>query len=107
MVVHRPRPRRLRLLLSDPVLAADALDLLRRRDLRDRFGNLALFILGENLVAERDALVADVYRRTRDELPNRVLRLAAERAAEVFVVGHLVTRDRETGCQLSRHVAPV
>src|SRR3981081_4212338 len=64
------------------------LDLLRSRDLGDRFGDLALLILGEDLVAERDALVADVDGRARDELPDRVLRLAAERAAKMFIVRH-------------------
>ena len=61
---------------------------LRRRDLRDRFGNLALFVLGEDLIAERDTLVADVDGRARNELPDRVLGLSAERAAQVFIVRH-------------------
>ena len=65
VVVDRDRERLLRLLLPDHVLVEDVLDLLRRRDLSDRLGDLALFVLGEDLVAERDALVADVDRRAR------------------------------------------
>src|SRR5678815_2609420 len=88
VIVDRHRQRLLRVLLPDHVLVEDGLDLLRRGDLGDRLGNLALFVLSENLVAEGDALVANVDRRTGDELPDRVFRFAAERAAEVFIVGH-------------------
>ena len=88
VIVDRDGERLLRLLLPDHVLVERVLDLLRRRDLRDRFRDLALFVLREDLVAERDALVADVDGRAGDELPDRVLRLAAERAAQVFVVRH-------------------
>ena len=88
VIVDRDRERLLRLLLADHVLVENVLDLLRRRDLGDRLGDLALLVLGEDLVAERDALVADVDGRAGDELPDRVLRLSAERAAEVFVVRH-------------------
>jgi hypothetical protein len=94
VVVDRHRQRLLGLLLPDHVLVERRLDLLRRRDLRDRLRDLALLVLGEDLVAEGDALVADVDRRAGDELPDRVLGLSAERAAQVFVVGH---GDREKG----------
>jgi hypothetical protein len=56
-------------LLPDHVLVEDVLDLVRGRDLGDRLGYLTLFVLGENLVAEGDALVANVDRRAGDELP--------------------------------------
>ena len=88
VIVDRDRQRLLRVLLPDHVLVEDVLDLVRRRDLSDRLGNLALFVLSENLVAEGDALVANVDRRAGNELPDRVFRFAAERAAEVFIVGH-------------------
>ena len=41
-------------------------------------GDLALFVLGEDLIAEGDAFVADVDGRAGDELPDRILRLSAE-----------------------------
>src|SRR5207249_1307292 len=76
------------LLLADHVLVQHLLDFGRGGDLGDRLGDLALFILRQDLVAEGDALVANVHRRPGDELPDRVLGLPAERAAEVLVVGH-------------------
>ncbi len=94
VVVHRDGERFLGLLLPDHVLVQDVLDFLRRRDLRDRFRYLALFILRQDLVAERDALVADVDRRARNELPDRILGLSAEGAAQVLVVGHVYPGSR-------------
>ena len=88
VIVDGNRQCLLRVLLPDHVLVEDVLDLVRRRDLGNCLGDLTLFILGENLVAEGDALVANVDRGPGDELPNRVFRFAAERAAEVFIVGH-------------------
>ena len=98
VIVDRDGERLLRLLLPDHVLVEDVLDLLRRRDLSDRLGYLALLVLRQNLVAESDALVADVDGRTGDELPDRVLRFPAERAAEVFVLGHRLTGTGDAGC---------
>src|SRR6185437_10184664 len=94
VVVDGDGERLLGFFLSDHVLVEDFFDFLRCGDLRDRFGDLALFILGENFVAERDALVADVDGRTGDELPNGILRLAAERATQVFVVRHRGPREQ-------------
>ena len=65
VIVDGDRQRLLGALLADHVLVQDVLDLLRGRDLRDRFGNFAFFVLCQDLVAERDALVADVDRRSR------------------------------------------
>src|SRR5881396_1535837 len=57
------------------------------------------------VVVDRDgeALITNVDRRAGNELPDRVLRLAAEGAAEVLIVGHLalVWESRVTGA--SRH----
>jgi hypothetical protein len=84
----------LRALLPDHVLVEDLLDL---RGLRDRGrggdGLLLVTLLGDDVVAEVDALVADVDRRPRDQLANLVLALTAERtdeiaAAVVPVLGH-------------------
>ena len=65
VVVHRDGERLLGALLADHILVEDVLDLLGRRDLCDRFRNFALLVLRQDLVAERDALVADVDRRSR------------------------------------------
>src|SRR2546425_1817902 len=78
--LFRSRP-----LLADHVLVQHLLDLGRGGDLRDGLGDLALLVLRQDLVAEGDALIANVDRRTGNELPDRVLRLAAERAAEVLI----------------------
>src|SRR5204862_8025541 len=89
VVVHRDGEGLFRLLLADHVLVQHVLDLGRRGDLGDRLGDLALLVLRQDLVAEGDALITNVDRRAGNELPDRVLRLAAEGAAEVLIVGHL------------------
>src|SRR6266511_1020170 len=101
VVVDRDGQGLLGLLLADHVLVQHVLDLRRRRDLGDRLGDLPLLVLRQDLVAEGDALVADVDRRPGDELPDRVLRLAAEGAAEVLIVGHgdLVWETRVRGAR--------
>jgi hypothetical protein len=81
VVVDRDRQEPLGPLLADHVLVQDVLDLRRGRDLGDGLGDLTLLVLRQDLVAEGDALVADVHGRAGDELPDRVLGLPAERAA--------------------------
>src|SRR5687768_813303 len=88
VIVDRYRQRFLGLLLPDHVLVQNVLDLLRRGDLGYRLRNLSLLVLGQDLIAERNALVADVHRWTGDELPDRVLRFSAKGAAEVLVLRH-------------------
>src|SRR5690606_9372263 len=100
--------RALRLLLPDHVLIEDVLDLARRRYARYRFRSFALLLLGEDLIAERYALVADVDRGAGDELLHRLLRFAAEAAAQVLFARHrrlplvLVLLDR-----IRHHLTPV
>src|SRR6185503_15629740 len=74
--------------LPDHILVQHVLYLRGRGDLRDGFGDLTLLILRQDLIAERDALIADVDRGPGDELPDRVLGFAAEGAAEVLIVRH-------------------
>jgi hypothetical protein len=74
--------------LADDVLIEDFLDFGRGRDLGDTLRNLALFVFGKDLVAECNALVANVDRRAGDELPDRILGLAAEGAAKMLVSRH-------------------
>src|SRR5207342_694024 len=56
VIVDRDGERLLRLLLTDYVLVESVLDLLRSRDLGNSLRYLALFVLRQDFVAERDAL---------------------------------------------------
>src|SRR5256884_926625 len=103
MVVDRDGEGLLRPLLADHVLVQHLLDLGRGGDLRDGLGDLALLVLRQDLVAEGDALITNVDRRTGNELPDRVLRLAAERAAEVLIVGHRALVWETAGARARRH----
>jgi len=49
---------------------------------------LPLVLLGDDVVAQLDALVADVHVRPGDELLDALLGLSAEAAAKVFVTRH-------------------
>src|SRR6185369_9593617 len=84
VVVDRDREDLLRALLPDHVLIEHLLDLggLRhRRGGRERL--LLIALLRNDVVAEVDALVADIDRRPRDQLPNLVLALSAERTDQI------------------------
>ena len=85
VVVDRHGERALRVVLPDDVLVEDPVDLTGLRQVleieRRRSGEL----LVDDLVAEVDALVADVDPGARDELLHLPLRLAAERAEELLV----------------------
>ncbi len=85
MVVDRDRQRALRLFLGDDVFVQRGVDLLRPREVleveRGRSGQLFV----DDLVAEIDALVADVDAGTGDELLDLPLRLAAEAAEKLLV----------------------
>src|SRR5207245_6037214 len=75
----------LRPLLADHVVVEERLDLHRGGE-RDRGPVLfPLALLGDDVVAELDALVADVDGRTGDELADFPLPLPAERAREIAV----------------------
>ncbi len=91
VVVDRDGKGALGALLADHVLVEDVLDLRGRGNLGDAVRNLALLVLRQDLIAECDALVADVDRWPGNELPDGVLRFAAEGAAEMLVVGHGAT----------------
>jgi hypothetical protein len=98
VAVDRDREEPLGPLLSHDVLVEDFLDLGRGGDLGDRLGDLPLLVLRQDLVAERNALVADVHGRPGDELPDGVLGLSAERTAQVLVAGHLSLRSPRRMC---------
>ena len=84
VVVHRDREDLLRALLPDDVLVEDRLDFARLGDRRRAGVRLVLLdLLRDDVVAEPDALVADVDRRASDELLHFLLRFSAERAAQI------------------------
>ena len=70
------------LLLADDVLVEERLDLGGFGEGRARGDGLGLLVVGDDLVADVNALVADVDGGPGDELLDFVLRLAAERAAQ-------------------------
>ena len=94
VIVDRDGEDLLRALLADHVLVEDSLDLARLRDGRCRGEAFFLVaLLGDDVVAEVDALVADVDGRSRDQLADLVLALSAEGADEIAaaiisVLGH-------------------
>jgi hypothetical protein len=92
VVVDRDREDLLGLDLADHVLVEDLADLVRA-------GKVALLrllpgvgarLFTDDVVAEVDALVADEYRRTGDELADFMLALAAEGAVKKLFPAHLV-----------------
>ena len=87
VIVDGDREDLLRAVLADDVLVEDRLDLGRLRD-RGRAGVrlVLLDLLRDDVVAEPDALVADVDGRPGDELLHLLLRFAAEGAAQVAVL---------------------
>jgi hypothetical protein len=85
VVVDGDRKRALGLLLPDHVLIQDGVDLLRLRQAVDVERRRGGQLLVDDLVAEIDALVADVYARAGDQLLDLALGLAAEAAEELFV----------------------
>ena len=105
VVVDRHRQRALGLLLADDVLVEDVVDLPRLGEVlqveRGRSGEL----LVDDLVAEIDALVADVDARARDQLLDLPLGLAAE-AAQKLLVGIRGTRHVVSPRRLSYRVSP-
>src|SRR5215469_10597608 len=89
MVVHGDRERFLRAVLADDVLVQDVVDLFRLRDIAkpEILIDVLVELFFDDLVAELDALVADVDARSGDELAHLLLRFAAEAALElVFLV---------------------
>ena len=82
VVVHRHRERLLGLVLANHVLVDELVDLARLGQLvPGRLGRLRELFL-DDLVAEVDALVADVHTWPGDELLHLLLALSAERALQ-------------------------
>jgi hypothetical protein len=82
VVVHRDRQDLLGGFLTDHVLVQERVDLLGLGELLElELGGLGQLLL-DDLVAQVDALVADIDARSRDELLDLLLRLAAEVALQ-------------------------
>src|SRR5919204_5813259 len=85
VVVNRNGERALRFLLRDDVVVEDAVDGLRPRQVVEIELRRGCQPLVDNLVAEIDALVADVDAGPRDQLLDLALALAAEAAEKLLV----------------------
>jgi hypothetical protein len=72
-------------LLADDVLVQDVIDLAGLRQALELEGRRGRELLVDDLVAEIDALVADVDAGAGDQLLDLALRLAAEAAEELLV----------------------
>jgi hypothetical protein len=75
----------LRALLADHVLVEHVVDLPRLREVLELEGRRSRQLLVDDLVAEIDALIADVDPGAGDQLLDLPLRLAAETAEELLV----------------------
>jgi hypothetical protein len=85
VVVDRDRERALRLLLRDDVVVEDRIDVLRAGQVLEVERGRSRQLLVDDLVAEIDALVADVDAGPGDQLLDLALRLPAEAAEELLV----------------------
>ena len=85
VVVDRDRERALRLLLADDVLVEHVVDLPRLGEVLDVEARRCGQLLVDDLVAEIDALVADVDAGAGDQLLDLPLRFAAEAAEKLLV----------------------
>src|SRR3954447_12179730 len=82
MVVHRNRKNPLGVILPDDIIVENPADIARSRHPVARFDKRRLMLLTDDVHAKLDALVADKHGRTRNQLPDLVLALAAEGAVE-------------------------
>jgi hypothetical protein len=100
MVVDRDRKRPLCLILTDNVGVQELADLARLGQLIEtELGRFGQFLF-DDLVAEVDALVADVHAGASDQLLDLLLALSAERALEqvasIAYTGHPTTVPSST-----------
>ena len=86
VVVDGHGERALGLVLADHVVVEDVVDLARLGQIVETEDGRRGELLVDDLVAEIDALVADVHARAGDELLDLPLRLAAEAAEQLVVV---------------------
>src|SRR5580700_4433080 len=88
MVINRHRERLLRALLSDNVLIENVVDLFGLGDVAKAQVLVDVFVelFFDDLVAELDALVANINARARNKLADLLLRFSAEAAFELTLV---------------------
>jgi hypothetical protein len=72
-------------ILADYVFVEKGLDFARFGQWWTGSNRLSLLVVADDLVADVNALIADVYRGTRNEFLNFVLRFTAERTAQGVV----------------------
>src|SRR2546421_3878518 len=82
MLIDGDRQTLLGFVLADDVLVEKILDFAGFWQRRSRGYRFSLLIVGDDLVADVNALIADVNGGTGDELLDFILRLAAKRAAQ-------------------------
>ncbi len=85
MLIYRDREPFLGLLLADHVFVEEALDLVRLRQIGPNRPGGRISVVIDDLVADINALVADIYTRAGDEFANIVLRFTAKRAGQEFL----------------------
>ena len=82
MIVDGNRQDALGLRLADDVIVEDLADLTRSGNAVTALDERGLVLLADDVHAQFDAFVANEHRRTRNQLANLMLALAAERAVE-------------------------
>src|SRR5258706_9533556 len=85
MLIDRDRELLLGFFLADDVLIEEGPNFPGLGQWRSRGYRLSLLVVGDDLVADIDALIADVDSRAGNELLHFVLRLTTERAAQRVV----------------------
>jgi hypothetical protein len=95
----------LRLALADDVVVEERADLDRRRQLLEAQLTALGELLLDDLVAEVDALVADVDARTGDQLLDLLLALAAEAALQQLPVSPNFATSRRSLALVSSQVS--
>ena len=84
MLINRDRKAFLRLVLPDHIFIQKTLDLLRLRQRGPRRDRRRLLVIIDDLVADVDALIANINARAGDQLSDVVLRFAAKGAGKKF-----------------------
>src|SRR6185295_6254592 len=85
MLIDGHRQALLRFVLSDDVFIEERFDFIRLGKRRTRRYRLSLLVVADDLVADVDALIADVNSGTSNQFFDFILRFTAERTAQRVV----------------------